>query len=126
MILALCWSFGLLFGFCPHAQAELDVSWMRGLRYRAVSIVSLLRVILLPFLLSAFAVLLSAPALRLPVCFCKAYLHGYADYSVFRAVAMVGVPSTVSFCFLIDICSGILLTLAPFRDTVTNQNVASF
>lgn len=33
-------------------------------------------------------------ALMLPVCFCKVYLHGYADYSVFRAVAMVGAPST--------------------------------
>lgn len=91
IILALCWSFGLLFGFLlSHTQTELDVSWMHGFLYSTVSIVSLLRVVLLPFLLSAFAVLLSAPALILPVSFCKAFLHGYAVYSLSRTFGVVG------------------------------------
>lgn len=91
VLLAVCWVSGILCGtFLSTSAADISPALMRGLYDPAVSIVSVLYVIYLPFLLSAFAVLLSAPAMILPVCFGKAFLCAYSFCCVFRTFGAMG------------------------------------
>lgn len=91
VLLAVCWILGILCGtFLSISAADLSPVLMRGIYVSAVSIVSVLYVVYLPFLLSAFAVLLSAPAMILPVCFGKAFLCAYSFCCVFRTFGAIG------------------------------------
>lgn len=91
VLLAVCWILGILCGtFLSISAADLPLALMRGMYDPAVSIVSVLYVVYLPFLLSAFAVLLSAPAMILPVCFGKAFLCAYSFCCVFRTFGAIG------------------------------------
>ena len=76
VLLSGCWLTGLLFGllFAPYA-GEIYVSLMRSAPLCSVSIVGLIAVVLVPFLLSAFAVHCKKAGLLLFLCFCKAFMH---------------------------------------------------
>lgn len=90
-LLAVFWISGSFCGILlPFFAADISISLMRGIYDHAVSIVSVLYVVYLPFLLSALAVLLSAPAMILPVCFGKAFLCAYSLCCVFRAFGAGG------------------------------------
>lgn len=100
VLLAVCWISGLLCGaFLSISAADIYLPLMRGLYKNAVSIVSVLRIVFLPFLLSAFAVLLSAPVMILPVCFGKTFLCAYSFFYVFRTFGTVGWIITGVFLF---------------------------
>lgn len=78
IFLALCFYGGLLLGAVLATQAEESfISWMRTVQVQRVSIVSLLGAAFLPFLISAYAVLISQVWLLFPVCFLKAFSFGF-------------------------------------------------
>lgn len=86
MLLALSWVFGLGFGGFVFRYAGSDlVSQMPLAAKCQPSIFGLLTVTYLPFLFSAFAVMISTPKLLHMICFCKAFLFGYASCGVFAA-----------------------------------------
>lgn len=90
-VLAFCWLAGLVCGIlvCLSAGSSLS-SWMRSTVFGSVSIVSLLFAAILPFLLSAFAVYISKPALLLVICFCKAFLFSFVSLGVYQAFGSAG------------------------------------
>ena len=89
--LACAFIFGLISGvlISMSASGALD-STMRAAPFSCVSISGLLSAILLPFLLSAFAVYLSCPWLLLPIAFCKAFLITFLGLGVLDAFGSAG------------------------------------
>ncbi|MDY3224764.1 MAG: hypothetical protein SOW84_02665 [Candidatus Faecousia sp.] len=77
-ILAIFWFCGLLCGiFCFWIARDHLFSLMRSCIFAPVSIVGLLCAAYLPFLLSAFALLVSLLWVVYPICFCKAFLFSF-------------------------------------------------
>lgn len=78
IFLAFCYLAGLVAGVILAAQADSSFSsWMRTAVFQRVSIVSLLSVLFLPFLISAFAVFYGWSFLLYPICFLKSLSFGY-------------------------------------------------
>lgn len=81
--LAFCWVSGFAYGIASYSSGN-DI--LDSLMYHSVSgqtsIAALLSVNLLPALLSAFAVFLSAPAALLIVCFGRAVLIGFVSTGI--------------------------------------------
>ncbi|MDO5399856.1 MAG: hypothetical protein Q4F17_02605 [Eubacteriales bacterium] len=89
-VLALSWLAGLICGFLVSLGAGSSLSsMMRRAAVGSVSIVSLVGSALFPFLISAFAVLLSRSALLL-VCFGKAFLFSFTAAGILRAFGGAG------------------------------------
>lgn len=82
-ILAICWLFGLLCGvFCYSVAGPDTVSLMRGVAQHSVSIVGFFHASLIPFLLSALVVALSAPGILLAICFVKAFSFSFVSLGI--------------------------------------------
>ena len=90
LFLASVWICGLYFGSFAASQDSALVSLMRTAAQTRVSIVSLLPVLLLPFLISAFAVSISKPWLIIPVCFVKAFSFGFQVGGIAAAFGNAG------------------------------------
>ncbi len=91
LLLALCWHLGLLAGVLAAAQMDPELlSLMRRALSSPVSIVGLLAVLLIPFLFSAFAVLMNTPWIVLGICFAKAYSFGFVSMAVCQAFGNAG------------------------------------
>lgn len=89
--LACFWLSGFLCGILVYLYAGRTlVSMMRSTLRVSVSIVGMLCVTTLPFLLSAFAVFLSKPALLLPICFGKAFLLAFVSIGMLQAFGSAG------------------------------------
>lgn len=88
--LAFCWILGLFSGaiLAQHAD-EIQFSLMRRAAFCPVSIVGLFAV-LLPFLITAFAVCVSNYWLFLPIAFSKAFLFSYNACIVSAAFGNAG------------------------------------
>lgn len=111
MILALCYCAGLAAGAFAAVQAEESlVSWMRTVQLQRVSIVSLLVVALLPFLISAAAVLIAQVRLFYPVCFLKAFSFGFCAGGVYLVFGSAG-WLVCGLLLFTDLCSMPLLYL---------------
>ena len=83
LILVLCWVLGLLAGAaCSLSAGEPLISLMYSAVERRVSFISLLGILILPFLCSAFAVYIHTPGILFLICFLKAFSFGF----VFAAV----------------------------------------
>ena len=77
-ILVFAWIFGLLIGAVFSVSADkLLFSTMRGAILSSMSITGPVTVVLLPLLLSAYAVYFSQPAMLVLVVFLKAFLFAY-------------------------------------------------
>lgn len=89
--LAVTWFFGLLFGIynAMHASDSL-LRMMRGVFLSAVSIQGLLSVVLLPFLLSAFAVYIRQYWLMIPIIFTKALTFAFCACCIDRIFGSAG------------------------------------
>lgn len=75
-LLPTVWITGFAAGiFVSKRAAPLFLSLMRGLSFDSVSIVGLIVTAGVPFLISAFAVIYSRPAILLSVCFLKAFFY---------------------------------------------------
>lgn len=85
------WVVGSIVGFLIYNQAGSNYSsLMHGASISAVSIVGLLLSILLPFLLTAFAVFFSCPAIVYFVCLLKAISYGLCSLSVYGLYGRAG------------------------------------
>lgn len=88
-------AFLMLLGFLCGAFFTVDplpasVSLMRTAASSRVSIVGLMTVLLLPFLISAFAVYTSSPFLLFPVCWLKAFFFSYSAGMISLAFGNAG------------------------------------
>ncbi len=84
ILLGAFWVLGMLIPVCIFSQIDVSFSsLMRQAVVGQVSIVSLLTSILLPYLLSAFAVYISKPLLLLPI----AFIRGFSLVFVLMAVS---------------------------------------
>lgn len=82
LILAACFLAGLILGIRMSHRAEFSFSLMHGALDRAVSIVHLLSVLLLPILFSALAVYFSKPRLLYGIAFLKAFVFAFVSAGV--------------------------------------------
>lgn len=74
MLLGIFWFLGMLIAVVSYSQARISfASMMRLAVADQVSIVSLIVSVLLPYLLSAFAVYISKPLLLLPIAFLRGF-----------------------------------------------------
>lgn len=113
--LALFWSAGLFAGFIFYRNTgNSSVSLMCGALNCAVSIVSLLSVILLPFLLSAFAVYFSRPYLLLVIAFVKAFSLAFVSAGLNTAFGAAGWLAQLLLMFS-DCCTVPILWLYWLR-----------
>lgn len=111
IILALFWIFGLVLGCCFHLSCgSSTVSMMCGALDGTVSIVSLLSVILFPFLLSALAVFFFKPSLLPIIAFCKAFSLAFVAAGLLSAYGSAGWLAQLLLMFS-DICTTPLLWL---------------
>lgn len=98
--LAFSWISGLVCGIVAFSSAcDFQISWMRGVPYGSVSIVSMLCVTCLPFLFSAFAVYLSKPAFLLLISFGKAFCFSFISLGVQFAFGSAGWLVRWLLCF---------------------------
>ena len=89
--LALLWIAGLLSGsLVVIGGGNGFLSWMRAAELDRVSIISLFFSLFLPFLFSAFAVLISKPQLIYFVYFAKAFLFGFCAGGIMMAYSSAG------------------------------------
>ena len=89
--LAICWCLGLLCGTILFQRADPSFfSLMRSACVGPVSIVGLLGVSLIPFLLSAFAVFISAHWLLLLICLLKAGCFAAVSLGIMEAFGTAG------------------------------------
>lgn len=90
-ILICFWIAGSLCGLASACFAGPTVSsLMRKTAFCSVSIVSLLVTVFLPFLLSAFAVIISAPGLIFPIAFTKSFLQIFVSMGIFLTFGSAG------------------------------------
>lgn len=90
-LLAVCWLFGVLLGFCAAIFAGNSLSsLMRGSTVGSVSIVRMLVLSSLPFLLSALAVYLSQPWLIFALSFLKAFCFSFCAVGIHLAFGSSG------------------------------------
>ena len=83
LFLASCWILGLVCGISDFFTAGSSLtSLMRSISSGAVSIVSVLCAVLLPFLLTIFLVSFRRPSLIFSVCFCKAFLFSFLSAGI--------------------------------------------
>lgn len=83
VFLALFWVAGLLCGICVCLLGRSSVSsLMRGAASGAMSIVGLYLVTFFPFLVSAFAVIISWPGLLLPIGFFRAFSYAFTALGI--------------------------------------------
>lgn len=75
-LIPVCFAFGMICGIVFAHCSDILASLMRQALFCQVSIVGLATVSILPFLLSAFAVLISCPVLLPVIVFSKAFLFG--------------------------------------------------
>lgn len=136
-LLACAWIFGLISGiFFSFSAGDSFFSLMRSAADGRVSICGLLSTILLPLLLSAFAVFISKPRLFIPIAFVKALAFAYCGIGVWLAFGSAG---WLFRCFLMfsDICMLPVLwwfwirnlgtdTRKPFRTFLTVLAAALF
>lgn len=88
LLLMVCWISGLMLGMITAVGAgDSFFLTMRGADLIAVSIPGLLLVTLLPFLLTAIAVIFSRPWLLLAVIFCKAFSFGFCTFGILSVYA---------------------------------------
>lgn len=115
VFLALFWSAGLFAGCVFYRNTgDSTVSLMCGALNGAVSIVSLLSVILLPFLLSAFAVYLSRPSFLFLIAFAKAFSLAFVSAGLLSAFGSAGWLARLLLMFS-DCCTVPLLWLYWLR-----------
>lgn len=90
-LLACAWFLGLVSGvlFSMSASGVIGSAMRAALRSR-VSIIGLLSAMLLPLLLSAFAVYIGAPAFLLPIVFVKAFLIAWMGAGILSAFGSAG------------------------------------
>lgn len=99
-ILAFFWVAGLAFGtFSAFAAGPSLFLMMRGAAHGSLSIVSLLATLYLPFLLSAFAVFLSAYWLIFPLSFAKGFLFAFVSAGIVGAFGSAGWLFRLFLCF---------------------------
>lgn len=104
VFLAFCWCMGLLLGaFLAQHAGEVHLSLMRRAVSCPVSIVGLFAV-LLPFLFTAFAVVISNCWLYYPIAFFKAFLFSYHACVVSAAFGSAGWLVRYLFLFT-DACT---------------------
>ena len=85
------WCLGLVLGICYVSQADGSFFvLMRRAAESPVSIVGLLAVLVLPFLITAFAVLISRPQLLILLAFLKAFSFGACACCVDQAFLSAG------------------------------------
>ena len=90
-VLALFWFLGLVLGvFFSTAAGNTIATLMRTAVNSHVSISGLLTAILLPFLLSAFAVYIHEPWLLIPIAFAKAFVFSYVGLGVMTSYGSAG------------------------------------
>ena len=106
--LASIWICGLYFGSFAASQNSALVSMMRTAAQSRVSIVSLLPVLLLPFLISAFAVSISKPWLIILVCFSKAFSFGLHVGAISIAFGSAGWLARMLLLFSAGCCVPVL------------------
>ena len=91
VILAFSWFLGLFLGVVfSIAAGDSIISLMSTAVSSRVSIVGLLTAILLPFLLSAFAVLICEPCLLVVIAFGKAFVFSYLSLGLMAAYGSAG------------------------------------
>lgn len=88
--LAACFLSGLFFGVWMSYGVEFSVSLMRGVMDSAVSIVSLLGVLLLPLLFSALAVYFSKPRWLFGIAFLKAFSFAFVSAGICTGFGSAG------------------------------------
>ena len=103
-LLGVAWIAGLLSGCGLFLSANIPLSLMRGVLDSSVSIVTMLTNLMLPFLLSAFAVYLSQPWMLILFGYLKLFLVGYVSLGI-----------TVSF----DSAGWLLRMLILFADLIS-------
>lgn len=98
--LAVCWTAGLGCGIWSCFLADDSISsLMRSCLNGSVSIVGLLTVTLLPFLLSAFAVLLSGPWLLFGIAFGKGFVFAFVSMASLAGFGCAGWLLRFFLCF---------------------------
>ena len=91
LFLAFSWILGLGAGGLAFRYAGDILLFLMPLAVHSqLSIFGLILSISFPFLLSAFALIVSCPVLLLPVCFCKAFLYSYLVCGVFACYGSCG------------------------------------
>lgn len=125
LILALCWALGLFFGFCLFRSCGSNLASQMPLAMNCQSsIFQLLTPILLPFLISAFAVYISLPRLLFGVCFLKALLFCYVSCAVNAAYGSAG--WLIRGLFLFTDLSGTVLLYHYWHRHITGTRKFSF
>lgn len=85
------WMLGLILGTLFSAGMDLStLSWMRRCFSSSVSIVVLLIFAVLPFLISAYAVLIDRFEIVLAVLFCKGFLYAFFAFSAYLIFGSAG------------------------------------
>ncbi len=125
----LVWILGLSLGtiFASHADPTY-YTMMRLAASGQMSIVGLAASILLPFLFSAYAVLIGKPSLLLGVCACKAFSFGYSGTLARGAFGTAGwlIQPLLQFtqiCMIPVLCCFCLRHISGKRSTVTRELV---
>lgn len=90
LLLAACFSAGLILGIRMSCEADFPLSLMRGAMTSTVSIVRLLSVLLLPVLISALAVYFSKPQFLYGIAFLKAFLFAFVSAGITAGFGSAG------------------------------------
>ena len=128
-ILAFFWIAGLVTGIlCAYAAGPSFLTMMRGTLFGPVSIVSLLYTALLPFLLSAAAVSLSAEFLIFPVVFLKGLSFTFVSMGTVFAFGCSGwlIRILISFADLLSVPLLLwfwLRSVSKIRRSVTTEAI---
>lgn len=115
LALAFCWCLGFAFGvFLFLSTGTPGVSMMRRMVSGSVSIVSLIGLGLLPFLFTAYAVILSQLRLLFLICFCKAGMFAFVSMGISAAFSSAGWMMRGLLLFFDSVCC-ILLYFVWYR-----------
>lgn len=88
LFLALFWYLGLLCGSFYAAVSSFFT--MHSIMHGAITIGTHIAAAILPFLLSAFAIYISVPALVLPICFVKSFLIAFVSMEILHSFGAAG------------------------------------
>lgn len=129
ILLALSWCTGMVCGILLFVYDSGSLlSLMRSSVICSVSIVGLIYTVMLPFLFSAFAVLLFGAASLLLICFMKACFFSFVSFGIYYSFGSAGwlisgllmltdaVTSVLLYVFWLRILSG--RCRSPFWDTL--------